>query len=121
MQYIDNILFAILLVVAIWFFSRNVGKLLRNIKLGKPHNRNDRPAERWATMARVALGQGKMGVRPIPAILHGFVYIGFLLINIEVIEILIDGVFGTHRVLGFLGGFYNAMIGFFEILALLTL
>src|SRR5690554_29929 len=78
MQYIDNIVFGILLVAAIWFFSRNVRKLLRNIKLGKPHDRNDRSAERWATMARVALGQGKMGVRPIPAILHGFTDIGFL-------------------------------------------
>ncbi len=121
MQYIDNIIFTILLIAAIWFFSRNVGKLMRNIKLGKPNNRFDRPAERWVVMARVALGQGKMGVRPIPAILHGFVYVGFILINIEVMEILIDGIFGTHRVLGFLGSFYKGMIGFFEVLALLVL
>lgn len=121
MQYIDNILFTLLLVFAVWFFSRNVKKLIRNIKLGKPINRFDRPADRWKTMARVALGQGKMGVRPIPAILHGFVYVGFLLINIEVLEILIDGIFGTHRIFGFLGGFYKGMIGFFEVLALLTL
>lgn len=121
MQYIDNILFTILLIFAVWFFSRNVKKLIRNIKLGKPITRFDRPADRWKTMARVALGQGKMGVRPIPAILHGFVYIGFLLINIEVLEILIDGIFGTHRIFGFLGGFYKGMIGFFEVLALLTL
>jgi len=121
MQYIDNILFTILLIFAVWFFSRNVKKLIRNIKLGKPISRFDRPADRWKTMARVALGQGKMGVRPIPAILHGFVYIGFLLINIEVLEILIDGIFGTHRIFGFLGGFYKSMIGFFEVLALLTL
>ncbi|SMC52886.1 (Fe-S)-binding protein [Moheibacter sediminis] len=121
MQYIDNIIFTILLIAAIWFFSKNVGKLIRNIKLGKPNTRFDRPADRWRTMARVALGQGKMGVRPIPAILHGFVYVGFLLINIEVLEILIDGIFGSHRVLSFMGGFYNGMIGFFEILALLTL
>ncbi len=121
MEYIDNIIFAILLGIAVWFFSRNIKKLVRNIKLGKPNNRFDRPAERWKTMARVALGQGKMGVRPIPAILHFFVYAGFLLINIEVMEILIDGLFGTHRILGFLGGFYKGMIGFFEVLALLVL
>ncbi len=121
MQYIDNIIFVILLIIAVWFFSRNVKKLIRNIKLGRPITRFDRPAERWKTVFRVALGQGKMGVRPIPAILHGFVYIGFLLINIEVMEILIDGIFGTHRIFGFLGGFYKGMIGFFEVLALLTM
>jgi len=121
MQYIDNIIFAILLGIAVWFFSRNIRRLIRNIKLGKPNNRFDHPAERWKTMVRVALGQGKMGVRPIPAVLHFFVYAGFLLINIEVMEILIDGLFGTHRILSFLGGFYTGMISFFEILALLVL
>lgn len=121
MQYIDNIIFAILLGVAVWFFTRNIRKLIRNIKLGKPNNRFDHPAERWKTMARVALGQGKMGVRPVPAVLHFFVYAGFLLINIEVMEILVDGLFGTHRILSFLGGFYIGMISFFEVLALLVL
>ncbi len=121
MQYIDNIIFILILGYAIWFFSRNVKKIIRNIKLGKPINRFDNPGERWKTMFRVALGQGKMGVRPIPAILHGFVYVGFLLINIEVMEILIDGIFGTHRVLSFLGGFYTAMIGFFEFLAFMVM
>lgn len=121
MQYISNIIFAVLLIIAIWFFSRNVKKLIRNIRLGKANNRFDRPAERWKTMFRVALGQGKMGVKPIPAFLHGFVYVGFLLINIEVMEILIDGIFGTHRVLSFMGSFYVGMIGFFEVLALLVL
>lgn len=121
MQYIDNIIFVLILGFAGWFFSKNVKKLIRNIKLGKPLNRFDRPADRWSTMFRVALGQGKMGVRPIPAILHGFVYVGFLLINVEVMEILIDGIFGTHRVLSFLGGFYTGMIGFFEFLAFMVL
>ncbi|MFV0305093.1 MAG: 4Fe-4S dicluster domain-containing protein [Moheibacter sp.] len=121
MHYIDNIIFAILLVIAIWFFSRNIKKLIRNIKLGKSISRFDQPAERWKTMARVALGQGKMGVRPVPAVLHGFVYIGFLLINVEVLEILIDGIFGTHRVFSFMGGFYTGMISFFEVLAFLVL
>lgn len=121
MQYIENIIFAIILGYAIWFFSRNVKKIIRNIQLGRPMERFDRSAERWKTMFRVALGQGKMGVKPIPAILHGFVYVGFLLINIEVLEILIDGLFGTHRVLSPLGSFYKGMIGFFELLALLVL
>lgn len=121
MQYIDNIIFTFLLIVAIWFFSRNIKKLIRNIKLGKPLTRFDQPGERLKTMMRVALGQGKMGVRPVPAILHGFVYVGFLLINIEVLEILIDGVFGTHRIFSFLGLMYSWMISFFEVLALLVL
>lgn len=121
MQYIDNIIFIIILGFAIWFFSRNIGRIVRNIKLGRPNNRHDRPAERWKVMARLALGQGKMGVKPVAGILHMFVYVGFILINIEVMEILIDGIFGTHRILSFLGGFYVGMISFFEVLALLVL
>jgi heterodisulfide reductase subunit C len=121
MKYIDNLVFVIILGFAVWFFSRNMRKIARNIKLGKPHNRNDRSAQRWKVMARLALGQGKMGVKPVAGMLHGFVYVGFILINIEVMEILIDGIFGTHRVLSFLGGSYVAMISFFEVLALLVL
>lgn len=121
MQYIGNLIFALLLGYAIWFFVKNIKKLIRNIQLGRPHDRNDRPSERWKTMFRVALGQGKMGVKPIPAILHGFVYVGFLLINVEVIEILIDGLFGTHRIFSGIGSFYTGMIGFFELLAFLVL
>lgn len=121
MNYLSNIVFALVLTYAIWFFVRNMRKIVRNINLGKPVNRSDRPVERWKVMARVALGQGKMGVRPVAGILHLFVYVGFVLINIEVLEILIDGLFGTHRILKFLGGFYTGMISFFEILALLVL
>ncbi|WP_313375701.1 (Fe-S)-binding protein [Chishuiella sp.] len=121
MKYLPNVVFLFLMIGSIWFFTKNVKKLIRNIKLGKEISRFDHPKERWKTMIRVALGQGKMGVRPIPAILHTFVYVGFVLINIEVVEILIDGVFGTHRILSFLGNFYNLMIGFFEILAFLVM
>lgn len=121
MQYISNIIFAVLLIFAIWFFSLNVRKIIRNIRLGKANLPTDQAAERWKVMLKVALGQGKMGVKPIPAILHGFVYVGFLLINIEVMEILIDGLFGSHRILSFLGSFYVGMISFFEILALMVL
>ena len=121
MNYIPNVIFALIMIGALWFFSLNVKKIIRNIKLGKKIDRFDNPSERWATMARVALGQGKMTVRPVAGILHIIVYVGFLLINIEVVEIIIDGLFGTHRILSFLGGFYDAMIGFFEILAFLVL
>ena len=119
MKYIPNVIFLLIMIGSIWFFAQNVKRLIRNIKLGKEIDRFDHPAERWKTMARVALGQGKMTVRPLAGILHIFVYVGFVLINIEVLEIMIDGVFGTHRVLSFMGGFYNGMIGFFEILAFL--
>mgnify|MGYP003754479873 FL=1 len=79
-NYIPNVIFLLIMIGSIWFFTLNVKRLIRNIKLGKDINRFDRPAERWKTMARVALGQGKMTVRPIPGILHIFVYVGFVLI-----------------------------------------
>lgn len=121
MKYIPNVIFLLIMIGSIWFFALNVKRLIRNIKLGKDINRFDRPLDRWKTMARVALGQGKMTVRPIAGVLHIFVYVGFVLINIEVLEIIIDGIFGTHRILSFLGSFYDGMIGFFEILAFLVM
>jgi heterodisulfide reductase subunit C len=121
MNYIDNILFAILLFLGVGFFVKNINKLIRNIKLGKQVNRFDNSSSRWKNMAMIALGQSKMVKRPIAGVLHIIVYVGFIIINIEVIEIIIDGLFGTHRVLHFLGGFYNFLIGSFEILALLVL
>jgi len=121
MSYIDNILFAILLGLGFGFFAVNVKKLIRNIKLGQDINRSDNPKERWANMALIALGQSKMVKRPIAGFLHIIVYVGFVIINIEVLEIIIDGLFGTHRVLAFMGGFYNFLIGSFEILAILVL
>lgn len=121
MQYIQQLLFAIALGVAIYFFVRKVQQIRRNIFLGKDKEINDNKSERWKTMARVALGQSKMVVRPIAGILHIIVYVGFILINIEVLEIIIDGLFGSHRALSFLGPVYDLAIGFFEILALLVL
>lgn len=103
------------------FFAANVKKLIRNIKLGQDIDRSDNPKERWANMALIALGQSKMVKRPVAGILHIFVYLGFVIINIEVLEIIIDGLFGTHRVLSFMGGFYDVLIGSFEILAILVL
>jgi len=118
---IENILFSILLAAGAGLFTWNVRKIIRNIQLGRKLNRNDKPTERWKIMAKVALGQSKMLVRPIPALLHLFVYVGFVIINIEVLEIVLDGVFGTHRLFSFLGGFYDFLIASFEILAFLVL
>lgn len=120
-MYIDNILFAIILIVGIGFFAQNVKKLTRNINLGQDVNRNDNSSARWRNMAMIALGQSKMVKRPIAGFLHIIVYVGFVIINLEVLEIIIDGLFGTHRVFSFLGGFYGVLIGSFEVLAVLVL
>ena len=114
---IEQIAFVAVLAVAVWFFSRNLSKIRRNILLGKDIDLSNDKAERWKTMLKVAFGQTKMAARPVPFVLHLIVYVGFVLINIEVVEILIDGIFGTHRVLSGLGQIYHAAIGFFEILA----
>lgn len=123
MQYLPNILFAIALAIGIGFFVNNVRKLFRNIRLGKSINRTDNKSARLKNMLKIALGQSKMVKRPIAGILHVIVYLGFIIINIEVLEIIIDGLFGTHRLfLGFLGvNFYGFLIGTFEILAVLVL
>jgi len=121
MMYIDNILFAIILLAGIGFFVQNVKKLTRNINLGQDVNRTDNPSARWKNMAMIALGQSKMVKRPIAGFLHIIVYLGFVIINLEVLEIIIDGLFGTHRVFSFLGGFYGILIGSFEVLAVLVL
>lgn len=118
---ISQLIFGILFVAAVVLFYKNASKIYRNIRLGKALDRSDRPGERLKTMLLVAFGQQKMFKRPIPALLHLFVYVGFCIINIEMLEIVIDGLFGTHRVLSVLGGFYNFLIYAFEILAFLVL
>ena len=122
MQYIPNILFAIALAVGLGFFVMNIRKLSRNIKLGKDVDRKDRKSERLKNMIMIALGQSKMVKRPFSGFLHIIVYVGFIIINIEVLEIIIDGLFGTHRVFqGIIGdAFYGFLIGTFEILAALV-
>ncbi|MGY8910825.1 MAG: 4Fe-4S dicluster domain-containing protein [Flavobacteriales bacterium] len=122
MQYLPNILFAIILAVGIGFFVMNVRKLSRNIKLGKDVDRTDNKSERLKNMLMIAIGQSKMVKRPLSGLLHIVVYIGFIIINIEVLEIIIDGLLGTHRVFqGIIGdGFYAFLIGTFEILAALV-
>jgi heterodisulfide reductase subunit C len=123
MQYIPNILFIIALAVGVGYFTLNIRKLIRNIKLGHEVDASDHTPERWSNVVRIALGQSKMVVRPIPGLLHIIVYVGFIIINIEVLEIIIDGIFGTHRVLSTVlpAGLYNFLIASFEILALLVL
>ena len=119
--YLPQLLFGIILLAGIGYFARNVKKLTRNIKLGKDVDVSDNRPQRWKNMAKIALGQTKMVVRPIAGALHVIVYIGFIIINIEVLEIVIDGLFGTHRVFAPLGVLYNLLIGSFEILALLVI
>ncbi|MCB0451864.1 MAG: (Fe-S)-binding protein [Aequorivita sp.] len=123
MQYLPNILFSIALVAGIGYFTMNIRKIIRNIKLGQEVDASDNTGQRWSNVVRIALGQSKMVVRPIPGLLHLFVYIGFVIINIEVLEIIIDGIFGTHRIFSTVlpAGLYNFLIASFEILALLVL
>jgi heterodisulfide reductase subunit C len=118
---IAQIIFSIAFLTAVILFSIQVKKIIRNINLGKDTNRSDHPKERWLTMAKVALGQTKMVAKPVAGIMHIFVYLGFVIINLEVLEIIIDGIFGTHRIFSVLGGFYNFLIASFEILAFLVL
>lgn len=113
---IGSVIFCILLIGASALFYVNIKKIRRNILLGKDVDvKGD-----LKTMLRVAFGQSKMATRPIPFILHLFVYVGFVLINIEVLEMFVDGVFHTHRAFSFLGSFYDFLIGFFEVLAFLV-
>ena len=122
MSFLPNIIFAIVLIVGVGFFVKNVKKIIRNIKLGQNVNRTDNSAARWKNMALIALGQKKMFTRPIPAILHFTLYAAFIITQIELLEIIVDGLFGTHRFFkSGLGGFYTFLISFIEILSLLAL
>lgn len=123
MTYLPNIVFAIILICGIGYFAKNVKKLFRNINLGQDVDVSDNKPERWKNMARIALGQSKMVRRPISGFLHVVVYVGFIIINIEVLEIIIDGLFGTHRIgLSVLpASVYGFLIGTFEVLAILVL
>lgn len=94
----------------------------RNILLGKDDDYSDRSSERWKNVLLLAFGQKKMFRNPLVATLHLFVYVGFVIINIEVLEILIDGVFGTHRIFSKYGGvIYPYLINAFEFLAITVL
>lgn len=115
---VQQIAFVIVLVAAVYFFSKRVAFIRRNIRLGRKVAVNDQRGKRLRNLLLVAFGQKKMFKRPIPAILHLFVYVGFLVINIEVLEFIIDGVSGTHRIFSpFLGTFYSVLMNIFEFLA----
>ena len=120
---LPNIIFSILLITSVGFFIYNIKKLITVIKLGKPIDRTDNPKKRLSNMIRIALGQSKMITKPVSGFLHVIVYIGFIIINIELLEILIDGVTGSHRFFSkyFNTNFYNFLIASFEIFALLVL
>ncbi len=120
MQYIPNFLFIIALIFGIGYFIKNSRKVIRNIKLGHKVDSSDHKKERWGNVIRIALGQSKMVVRPVAGLIHIIVYAGFIIINIEVLEIIIDGIFGTHRIFAGAGAIYDYLIASFEILALLV-
>jgi Fe-S oxidoreductase len=120
---IEQILFAAAFAGGIYFFIKNIQKIVRNIQLGKKTDYPGPSSERLKNMLLVAFGQKKMFKKPIPALLHLFVYIGFVIINLEMLEIVIDGLFGTHRVFAHVlpAALYNLLIGSFEILAFLVI
>jgi ferredoxin len=119
---IQQIAFIIILGTAIYFIRKRILFIRKTINLGKDKPLNDKPEERVKNMLLVAFGQKKMFKRPIPAILHFFIYIGFLIINLEVLEFVIDGLVGTHRIFApFLGSFYNILMNLFEFLAVAVL
>ena len=122
MVYLPNIIFIVLSVAGFGLFIKNTRRIKRNINLGKKIYRNDQVQLRFKNMMRLAFGQSKMVSRPIVGILHLIVYVGFIIINIELLEIILDGITGKHRIFApYLGPFYNILIAFFEILALLVL
>ncbi len=122
-EILPNIIFSLILIFALGFFIRNIQRLIKVIKMGKPVDRSDNPSKRFSNLVRIALGQSKMVTKPISGFLHVIVYVGFIIINIELLEILIDGVTGSHRFFSkyFNPFFYDFLIATFEILALLVL
>ncbi len=122
MQIAQQILFILTSIIAIGLFSKKAKEIIRNIKLGRDETINDNPSQRWKNLFLLAFGQKKMFRNPLVAVLHFFVYAGFIIINLEVLEIVLDGILGTHRLFApFLGGFYGFLINAFEWLALLVI
>jgi hypothetical protein len=122
MQIVQQILFFVISVGAIWFFVRKIKEIRRNINLGREESFKDNANLRWRNVLLLAFGQKKMFRNPLVALLHFFVYAGFIIINAEVLEIILDGIFGTHRLFApLLGGFYNFLIHAFEVLAVLVI
>jgi heterodisulfide reductase subunit C len=122
MQIAQQILFVLLSGIAIWLFSKKVMQIRHNIFLGKPEDFSDNKPQRWRNLLLLALGQKKMFKNPLVAVMHFIIYAGFIIINIEVLEIVLDGILGKHRMFAApLGGFYTFLINFFEILAVLVI
>lgn len=118
MHFIPQIIFVLLLAFSVWLFTKNIIRIRKNIFLGKADDVSDNKPQRWRNLFLLALGQKKMFKNKPVAIMHFIIYAGFIIINIEVLEILLDGIFGTHRLfLGSLGALYTFAINFFEILA----
>lgn len=119
---IEQIAFILVLGAAAFIIFKRVSAIRANLNLGKPTAPVDRTSERWKNVLLVAFGQKKMFKKPIPAFLHLFLYVGFLVINLEVIEFVIDGIAGTHRIFApYLGGFYTFLMNVFEFLAVTVL
>lgn len=122
MQYLPQIIFILLLAFAVYLFGKNIMQIRKNILLGKDENLSDNTAVRWKNMLLLAFGQKKMFRNPLVAVLHLFVYVGFVIINIEILEIILDGILGKHRLfLSSLGSIYPILINIFEVLALSVL
>ncbi|HQQ98283.1 MAG TPA: (Fe-S)-binding protein [Cyclobacteriaceae bacterium] len=122
MAFAPQLLFFLVLASAAFIIRRRVLRIRDNIRIGKSNPVNDRSRERWNNVLLVAFGQRKMFKKMIPAILHFFIYAGFLIINLEVLEFVIDGLAGTHRIFApYLGSAYNLLMNFFEFLALAVL
>jgi ferredoxin len=118
MHYLQQIGFVLLAAVATWLFAKKIGGIRRNILLGKDEDLNDQPAKRWRNLLLLALGQKKMFKNPLVAVMHLVIYAGFIIINLEVLEIVLDGIFDTHRLFApLLGSLYNGLINGFEFLA----
>ncbi|MFP5041301.1 4Fe-4S dicluster domain-containing protein [Parasediminibacterium sp. JCM 36343] len=115
---LQQIAFIVLAAVSIYLFSKKAREIKRNIFLGKDENLNDNPKLRWKNLLLLAFGQKKMFKKPLVAVMHLVIYAGFIIINIEIVEIILDGLLGSHRLFApFLGIVYAGLINFFEILA----
>jgi ferredoxin len=122
MQILQQVLFVLLSIIATWLFTKKVKEISRNIKLGRDEDFHDNKPARWRNVLLLAFGQKKMFKNPLVAVMHFFVYAGFIIINIEVLEIVLDGILGTHRLFAAsLGNFYTFLINAFEVLAVLVI
>ena len=118
MHVVPQIIFIAILVTAVWLFTKNILQIRRTIFLGQSEDLTDNKSQRWRNLCLLALGQKKMFKNPLVAVMHLVIYLGFIIINVEVLEIVLDGIFGTHRMFfPYLGFLYASLINFFEVLA----